>query len=211
MPLFAELQDEHRLLDQLAGSLMRCAERIENGEADAADVHDFVKVFRVFVDGYHHDREERLLKTLVERAEVPGDRGPVPIIADEHRQTAEMITLLEASAKDTERSPELARRIARHLWEHIDKEESVILPEARQRLIRSGVPKIEGRQATPEEEAARSLGEELARRFPPLDDPEMIRGDGCIACSKFGETCGGIEMEWWNDWEMQHYRSLDEG
>jgi hemerythrin-like domain-containing protein len=211
MPIFAELQEEHGLLDQLAGSLVRLAERLEQGEAGTADVHDFVKVFRVFVDGYHHDREERLLQILVERAEVPGDRGPVPIIADEHRQTAEMVTLLEASAEDPNRAPELARRIARHLWEHIDKEESVILPEARQRLIRSGVPKIEGRQATPEEEAARSLGEELARRFPPLEDPEMIRGDGCIACSKFGESCGGIEMEWWNDWEMQHYRSLDEG
>ena len=211
MPLFSELEEEHRLLDQVAGSLVRLAERLEQGEASAADVNGFVKVFRVFVDGYHHDREENLLRTLVERAEIPGDRGPVPIIADEHRQTAEMVTLLEASAEDRDRSPELARRIARHLWEHVDKEESVILPEARQRLIRAGVPKSEGRAATADEQAARALAEELVARFPPLDDPEVIRGDGCIACSKFGETCGGIEMEWWNDWEMQHYRSLDEG
>ncbi len=48
-------------------------------------------------------------------------------------------------------------------------------------------------------------------RFPPLDDPEAIRGDGCVACSAFAVTCGGIEKEWWNDWEQEYHRSLDEG
>ena len=64
---------------------------------------------------------------------------------------------------------------------------------------------------TAEEEAARDLGERLTERFPPLDDPEIVRGDGCIACSAFGETCGGIETEWWNTWEHEYHRSLDEG
>ncbi len=48
-------------------------------------------------------------------------------------------------------------------------------------------------------------------RFPPLDDHEAIRGDGCVACSAFAVTCGGIEKEWWNDWEHEYHRTLDEG
>ena len=53
--------------------------------------------------------------------------------------------------------------------------------------------------------------ERLVERFPPMDDSEIVRGDGCIACSAFAVTCGGIEKEWWNDWETEYHRSLDEG
>ena len=53
--------------------------------------------------------------------------------------------------------------------------------------------------------------EQLVERFPPLEDDEVFRGDGCVACSAFAVTCGGIEKEWWNDWESEYHRSLDEG
>ena len=87
----------------------------------------------------------------------------------------------------------------------------MLFPEARQRLIRGGVATLEGRPPTSEEEEARKLGEQLTERFPPLDDQEAIRGDGCVACSAFAVTCGGIEKEWWNTWETEYHRSLDEG
>ncbi len=212
MRLIDELRDEHLLVDRTAGALVRFSECAMRRETSAEDVADFVRFFRVFVAGYHHDREEEtLFPALVERAEVPADRGPLPAIAADHSAAAALVDELERTSADPERAAAVARRLAHHLWEHVDKEESVLLPESADRLRRNGVLRLEGRSPTAEEDSARRLGEQLTERFPPLEDTEIVRGDGCIACSAFGDTCGGIEKEWWNTWEMQHYRSLDEG
>jgi len=212
MRLVEELRVEHVLVDRVAGSLIRFAERETDGETSVEAITDFVHFFRVFVAGYHHRREEETLFTaLVERAEVPGDRGPIPVIEAEHRVAAELVDEFEIAKASGGNTADVARRLAHHLWEHIDKEESVLLPESADRLRRNGLTRLDGREPTAEEEFARQLGERLTERFPPLDDSGIVRGDGCIACSAFGDTCGGIETEWWNTWERQHYRSMDEG
>jgi hemerythrin-like domain-containing protein len=212
MRLFEEFEAEHLLVDRVAGSLIRFAELAARGEFSEEDVADFLSFFRVFVAGYHHEREEQtLFPILVERAEVPADRGPLPSIEADHRAAAVLVDEFEKAGGSQERLARAARRLAHHVWEHVDKEESVLLPESLDRLRRNGVTRLEGRKPTAEEEAARALGGRLSVRFPPLDDPEVVRGDGCIACSAFGETCGGIETEWWNDWEREYHRSLDEG
>jgi hemerythrin-like domain-containing protein len=212
MRLIDEFRIEHRLVDQVAGSLFRFAGAARSGDTSLQDVEDFGRFFRVFVSGYHHEREEQILfPALVERAEVPADRGPLPAIEADHRGAVALVDELESAAHDGQQAADVARRLAHHLWEHIDKEDSVLLPESVDRLRRNGVTRLEGREPTADEAAARELGEELTTRFPPLDDPEIVRGDGCIACSAFGETCGGIESEWWNTWEREYHRSLDEG
>ena len=212
MQLLDEFAEEHRLVDRASGSLVRFAERANRSETDPQDVLDFVHFLRVYIGGYHHEREEQVLfPALVERAEVPADRGPLPVMLADHRESAAMVNELEGAAVDPIAAAVVARRLAHHLWEHADKEDSVLFPESQQRLIRSGVANLEGRPPTPEEEAARELGEQLTVRFPPLDDHEAIRGDGCVACSAFAVTCGGIEKEWWNDWEHEYHRTLDEG
>ena len=212
MRLLEEFKAEHSLVDRMAGSLIRFAELIAGGETAPDDVADFVHFFRVFVSGYHHEREEEVLfPALVEHAEVPANRGPLAAIEADHRAAAALLDEFEETSDRPERAAILARRLAHHLWEHIDKEDSVLLPESSDRLRRNGVTQLEGREPTAEEEAARQLGERLTERFPPLEDPEIVRGDGCVACSAFGDSCGGIEMEWWNDWEHEYHRSLDEG
>jgi hemerythrin-like domain-containing protein len=212
MQLIDELGREHRLVDRVAGSLIRFAEATLGGETTESDAADFVRFLRVFVGGFHHEREEQVLfPALVEHAEVPADRGPLMVMAAEHIEAAAMVGELEVAAGSPEVAAATARRLARHLWEHVDKEDSVLLPEAEQRLVRGGITRLESRPPTAVEEAARALGEQLTQRFPPRDDPDMVRGDGCIACSAFAETCGGIEKEWWNTWEREYHRSLDEG
>jgi len=212
MQLLDELGQEHRLVDEVAGSLVRFSQRAAEGDIEPSDVADFVRFFRVFVAGFHHQREEEtLFPALVDRAEVPKDRGPLPAIAADHHEAMLFVDGLEAASRDPKRAAEVARRFANHLWEHVDKEESVLLPEARERLRRNGLTRLEGRVPTDEEQAAREVGEQLTERFPPLDDPDHVRGDGCVVCSAFGETCGGIESEWWNRWEHEYHRSLDEG
>ena len=212
MRLFDEFKAEHLLVDRVAGSLIRFAELPARGEYSAEDVADFVQFFRVFVAGYHHEREEEtLFPALVEKAEVPADRGPLPAIEADHHRAAALVDEFEKVSGNQEKAADVARRLAHHLWEHVDKEDSVLFPESSERLRRNGVTQLEGREPTTQEEAARGLGERLSKRFPPLDDPEVVRGDGCVACSAFGETCGGIETEWWNTWEHEYHRSLDEG
>jgi hemerythrin-like domain-containing protein len=212
MRLFDEFKTEHLLVDRVAGSLIRFAELTGRGETSVEDVADFVHFFRVFGSGYHHEREEKtLFPALVERAEVPADRGPLPSIEADHHVASGLIDELEVAGRNPARAAGIARRLAHHLWEHVDKEDSVLLPESFERLRRNGVTRLEGREPTAEERAARDLGEKLTERFPPLDDPDVVRGDGCVACSAFGETCGGIETEWWTTWEREYHRSLDEG
>lgn len=212
MRLLDEFAEEHQLVDRASGSLVRFAEQALRSSTTPQDVVDFVRFLRVYVGGYHHEREEQVLfPALVDRAEVPADRGPLPVMLADHRESSNLVDQLEAAAADPVAAAGVARRLAHHLWEHADKEDSVLLPESRQRLIRGGVVDLEGRPPTPEEEAARELGEQLTVRFPPLDDHEAIRGDGCVACSAFAVTCGGIEKEWWNDWEAEYHRTLDEG
>ena len=212
MRLIEQLKAEHQLVDAVAGSLIHFAALAASSESSKQDVSDFVHFFRVFVAGYHHQREEAILfPALVGRAEVPADRGPLPSIEADHRAAAALVDEFEAAGGDRAKAADVARRLAHHLWEHVDKENSVLLPESAERLRRNGVTRLEGREPTADEDTARRLGENLTERFPPLDDPEVVRGDGCIACSAFGETCGGIETEWWSTWEREYHRSLDEG
>ncbi len=210
--LIEELVEEHLLVDNVAGALCCFADASATGAGAPEDLADFVRFLRVFLSGYHHQREEGFLfSALVNRAETPADRGPLPAIAADHRTAASLLGELEAAAASPMVASEVARKLARHLWEHVDKENSVLLPESERRLRRHGVTRLEGRPPSAEEEAARAVGEALCERFPPLEDPTLVRGDGCVACSAFTATCHGIEMEWWNRWDREHHRSLDEG
>ena len=134
MRLFEEFEDEHRLVDAVAGSLIRFSESGAEGAIPAEDVAEFVHFFRVFVAGFHHEREEQtLFPALVERAEVPADRGPQPPIESDNREAAKQVSELEENAGDLPAAPVTARRHAHHIREHVDKDNSVLLPESLER------------------------------------------------------------------------------
>ena len=197
MEILILFEREHELIERVAGALFRWAER----DGADADAHRFASFLSVYATGFHHRREEEMLvPALVGHLEVPAVRGPLQVVVDEHRR----LELLEARlAVGPDR--ESARVLARTVWEHIDKENTVLFPEAGERLPRAGVAELPDRPMTPEERAARDLGERLVEEYPPLEDPETIRGAGCIACSAFTVTCRGIEAEWWNDWEWEQH------
>lgn len=208
MRLIDELRAEHDLVDRVAGSLLAWDELRERGEASADEAAAYARVLTVLVCAWHLGREEGLLEALVRRAEVPGDRGPIPVLRGEHREIAELTGLL-GQTRDGE--PGSVRRLVHLLWEHIDKVRSVLLPEAKVRLARAAVRELPGTVPDGDTHAAFELARDLVVRHPPVDDPEVIRGDGCICCSAFAIRCGGIESEWWTTWERLHHRSLDEG
>ncbi len=207
MELLDQLRAEHDLIDAVVGSLVAAADT-GGGTVPAADLPSFLAFLRHYAADFHHDGEEdRLFPALVEHAEVRADRGPLAILVEDHRTLAGLVATLAAEAG----SRASVRLLARAYWEHVDKENSVLLPEAHDRLRRNGVTTFAGRQPSPEQERARQLGVELVRHYPPADDPGVVRGDGCIQCWAFGSRCAGIEKEWWNTWEWQYHRSLDDG
>jgi hemerythrin-like domain-containing protein len=210
MRLVQAIIRDHRLMEGVAGSLVAWAQRGPEHPDAAADLADITHFLTVCVHGSHHRREEILFTALVEHAEVPGDRGPIAILIEEHETSRTLIDEL-AAARPSAETAIAAVELASELLQHLDKEESVLLPEAERRLIDGGIRELDDEPVSPEVEAAVEVGRALVERLPPVDPPDLIRGDGCIVCPAFGDRCHGIETEWWSDWEREHHASLDEG
>lgn len=209
MKIVDEIRRDHRLIDQVAGSLHTWARRGADHPAAESDRMDLVRFLRVFLIERHHRCEEILFNALVEHGEIPGDCGPLVVLRSEHEAVTPIVARLAGDATGAVEG--VAVELADEIWQHLDKEESVFLPEAERRLIDGGVRELAAPPATDEVEAARALGRDLVRRLPPSDESDLIRGDGCVPCPAFAETCHGIETEWWSDWERAHYAGLDEG
>ena len=107
------------------------------------------------------------------------------------------------SETDRTRLQALAVDYSHSLWRHIDAENSVLFPEGQERLRRFHVQELPSRAMTETEAAAREAGLVLISRYPPFMDPEVHRGDGCVACPSFGTTCDGLEREWWTELEWE--------
>ena len=189
MQLLNELRREHDLIDRLLGSLLT----VPHG----ADALEIVEIFEAYAAGWHHQREEEVLFAAL--AEIlPADRGPIAVLLADHRNMAASLAAMRATAH-TEAFAQHARAYARALWPHIDVENSVLFPESELKLRRE-LPLGE----TPAEvRALEARAEALIARYPPRGDADVVRGEGCVVCPSYGDTCGGIEREWWNEWEWE--------
>ena len=214
MKLIDDLRAEHDLIEQVAGALRTFVEARLRSQGEPADGASFLQFFRRYAGDFHHDKEEQVLfRALVERAEVPDHRGPVAALAGEHRRLGGLLdglapllgSRLEDEA-DRRSLRELAVDYSRGLWRHIDAENSVVFPEGQERLRRFHVQELPSRPMTADEAAAREAGLRLIQAYPPLHDAEVLRGDGCMLCPSFGDTCDGIEREWWTDLEWEDMR-----
>lgn len=213
MKLIDTLQDEHVLIDRMLGSFRTYVDGLAGGTADPEDGRRFAAFFTEFAGHFHHDREERVLfDALVKDAELPGDRGPVHALLREHAEMgewlSEMAPLLEQGPQcddDRARLRGLAVRYSHALWRHIDAENSVLYPEGTERLGRCGIHELPDRPMNPAEAAARQHGDRLLALYPPRDDASLTRGDGCFMCRAHGDTCDGLEAEWWTELEWQEF------
>ena len=208
MRLIDELRAEHTLIDRALGSLRHW---VEVG-GDAADGARFFEFFRRYADGFHHAREEdSLFAALHREVELPLERGPMAVLKADHHRLGALLSELEPLLRKAERGERLtalAIAYSRGLWVHIDGENSVLLPESEQRLHRHNIHELPSRAKTTEEAAALQAGHELVTRYPELIDREVLRGDGCIMCPAYNDTCRGLEREWWNEseWSEHHDR-----
>ena len=208
MQLLDELRREHDLIDRLLGSLRTFAARLVDGAAPIADGSAIVDCLAAYAGGWHHEREEGVLFPAL-GAMLPLDRGPVAVMLADHHALAESLQAMRErlAAADAAGFAQLAVDYTRSLWAHIDAENSVLFPESEIQLRRQGVRELTGR-ATPEEVVAlEARAEEWIAKYPHGDASDVIRGDGCVVCPAYGDSCRGIEREWWNDWEWEE---LDE-
>lgn len=210
MKLLAELRAEHELIEAGVGALRTYVERRIAGDAGVDDGRRFVRFLRVYAAGFHHAREEDVLfRALVEHAELP-EVGPLAALRADHVRTGALLArigeLLEAEPLDEAQARELraaATEYSHALWHHIDAENSVLFPESEPRLRRVGLFELPTRAPSAEEAEACDLGRTLVAAYPPVEDRAVVRGDGCVCCPAFGESCCGLERAWWSDSEWE--------
>jgi hemerythrin-like domain-containing protein len=210
MRLIAELRADHDLIEAVLGSLRTYVVARVRGGGAADDAARFVSFFRRFAT-WHHEREEDVLfPALINEAELP-QTGPLATLCDDHRDLARVLGEMEAAfvAGDLPRAQDRAIYYSRTLWSHIDAENSVLLPESERCLRRAGVFELDGPPPTPDQEEARADAQALLREYPPTEDRAAMRGDGCMLCPALGQTCRGLEQEWWNEHEWDAARSGD--
>jgi hemerythrin-like domain-containing protein len=202
MQLLDDLRREHERIDTVLGALRTWADRFAAGEAPLSDRDAFMTFFSIYAGSFHHEREEvLLLPALARSAELPSDRGPIAVILQDHRDMAKLLREI-ATTDDPIALQDLTLRYSHALWQHIDVENSILFPESEDRLRRNGVRELDARAMTSDEHAAAAVGDTLIARYPPME-PDVTRGDGCVMCHAYGDTCRGLEREWWNEWEWE--------
>ena len=148
MKLIEKLMEEHRLIEKAVGSFVTFTNAYENKKTDLKPLKNYAEFFRDYVDAYHHGKEEEMLMPAFVTKEIALDSPPIQMIYNEHNANKEIIdALVELSKKDNLESAELEKMKAYALgycagiWEHIDKEDTVLFEEANNRF--SGVLKKE--------------------------------------------------------------------
>lgn len=205
--LLDALQTEHALIERVAASLRGFA---DVAEGTAAEARAYVSFFQRFAGDWHHEREEEvLIPALTGALELPADKGPIAVLLEDHARMALLLGQMLSSAESEELFDRAAYRVAARAYTealliHIDVENSVFFPECERRLAGGGI-ELSSREASPEELAAAEEGERLLLRYPPIETPDLVRGEGCVVCPQFYVTCSGIEREWWNEWEWEEF------
>jgi len=203
--LIAELRREHQIVDDVAGSLYHWALRGQKDDPEALGI--FVEFIKTWVQGFHHQREEEILfPALIDELSLKPDNGPIRVLVEEHSHEKELVRKLEKAAPGEDRV-NAARELARFLWEHVDKENSVVFAEGNERLVRSGIRQLPMTEASDGQKEALKKMLALIGTWEPWDDEDHIRGDGCMGCPAYGDQCSGIEIEWWNQWEWERHDS----
>ncbi len=131
------LMNEHRLIENVLGSLETCAIEIEGGLAfERAFARDYAGFLRGFADAWHHGKEEDILfRRMVERG-FSEESGPVAVMLHEHREGRALVGAIHGVGEGTgdvspaEKAAFLggARGFIPLLRQHIQKEDNILYP-----------------------------------------------------------------------------------
>jgi len=126
------LRAEHQCILRVVDALERTLNSLETGGPPDIDVlSDSIAFFRLFVDACHHGKEEKFLFTELETAGMPGDRGPVAVMLEEHRRGRDLVRRMATSLHAARSSRYALHELQIAAWAYID-------------LIRSHIGKEDG-------------------------------------------------------------------
>jgi hemerythrin-like domain-containing protein len=169
------LMDEHRLIERALDALVVMADHWHRGGVDGrSSLREFVRFVREYADTLHHGKEEDLLFTAMIEAGLPGDQGPIGCMLSEHDLGRKLVAALaERTAQpapwtDADRVEvvRLATAYATMLRQHIAKEDQVLYPLARARVVGG---------------AFERLTEAFAEAAPTTDDGLVALGRALLA------------------------------
>lgn len=204
MRLLEELRAEHDLIDRMLDCFRTAVNQFINSQPVSQDLVRFIRFFRIYADQFHHSREEQVLfAALVNDVQLPGDRGPIAVMTDDHRQfriclgqIEQLIAKQPLSATEQLQLRATTEQYIAGMQHHIDAENSVLFVEGEICLRDAGISELASRSLTVEEQEVRLAAEELSQRYPPTPNVEIIRGDGCNLCPAYQTSCDGYEREW---------------
>jgi len=178
------LMHEHRVIEQVLGSLATLTARLEAGEqVDRARLSDFAAFFRNFADRCHHGKEEDLLFEAMTRYGFSREVGPLAVMLAEHVEGRRCVGELarvgegegELTPAERARVVEAAHTYVPLLRAHIQKEDQILYPMATQHLpatVMEGLAKqfdvFEANvMGAGEHERFHTLADHLVAAFPP--------------------------------------------
>jgi hemerythrin-like domain-containing protein len=133
------LMNEHRLIEQVLGSLETFVAEVEGGLApERPRLAEYGAFFRDFADACHHGKEEDILfQRMVERG-FSRESGPVAVMLHEHRVGRGHVSVLREAgggagplaAVETQLVLEHAGEFIPLLRAHIQKEDRILYPMA---------------------------------------------------------------------------------
>lgn len=197
-PAIQTLMNEHRVIEQVLGSLETYVEQMEAGTPVPANrLADYANFFKNFADRCHHGKEEEQLFVAMEKRGFPKSEGPLAVMLHEHvlgrghvRALIEMAALPQPwSQADQHDIIAHARQYIALLREHILKEDNVLFPLSLKFLpaeewpgLEAGFEEFEQHVMGPQVHAQyHRLADELIAEYPP--DP--------VKMAAVTHACGG--------------------
>jgi hemerythrin-like domain-containing protein len=177
------LMDEHRLIEQVLGSMGAFMSALPPADEQARKtVGEYARFFRLFADQCHHGKEEDLLFEALKRQGMPAEAGPLAVMMHEHESgralVRELAAISEGEGGLTEDEQQRARTAAAQfialLSAHIQKEDNVLFPAADRMLSSDTVAELKGQFDAFERrqmdeglhESMRRLAESLVGSYP---------------------------------------------
>lgn len=126
------LMREHRTIDRMLSVLGRERERIvKTGHVDYGAVRISVDFFNIYIDEFHHGKEEHILfRELDKKPLSPADRTVIGELIDEHSRARNVVQKLEKVVRYREQAYVTLTEITDHMeallkWysAHIEKED----------------------------------------------------------------------------------------
>ncbi len=193
------LMEEHRLIEQVLGSMETFVDRMGAGEDVPRErLRDYADFLSNFADKCHHGKEEDRLFALMASNGFPTDYGPIAVMLSEHQESRGHVKALAGIGKGSgPLSPEEKAEAGGHakcyialLRGHIMKEDNILYPMALQAIRNEQMEDLARRFEEFEKqvmgdgahERFHAIANELIAAYPP-DPAKMSAASACIGCS----------------------------